>query len=377
MHTRVHFTASEFASATSRRRPGCVRVNFDATDAALKAKLTALGMHWSRVGQHFYFTVPAGKTPAECIDGLLAELSAAHASQQVASGLSPPPPDHGTSPHGTAQQADLDSYEHMLLAKRYSPQTIRNYKCAFAAFLAAIHPRAPQALARQDILDYLAQRKAQGPLSESYQNLLINAIQFYYAQVEGQASTVGQLPRPKRPDQLPQVLSKEEVKAMILTTTHAKHRCMIMLLYGGGLRLSEVLSLRPKDIDFGRMLIHVTDGKGKISRAITLSAWLSELLWTHIQDRPHQVWLFEGGQRHTPFSPRGLQQVVKHAAQRAGITRAVTPQMLRHSFATHLLEAGTDIRHIQDALGHVSSKTTEIYTHVARNKRPASPLDGL
>jgi integrase/recombinase XerD len=377
VQSRVQFTPFEFASTASQRRCDCLRVNFDHHDAALTARLTALGMRWSPEGPYFYFLVPAGTPPDEYMAALLAELAEGHLAQRMAAAALAPTPDLSASPHGTTQQADLDCYLHVLHAKGYRPQTIRNYKSAFAAFLAAMHPRAPQELSKQDILDYIAQRNAQVPLSESYQNLLINAIKFYYEQVEGQAATVGQLPRPKRPDQLPKVLSKEEVKAMILATPQAKHRCMIMLLYGGGLRLSEVLALRKADIDFERMLIHVVAEKGKNGRAITLSPWLSELLGAHLQEHPDQVWLFEGGQRHTAFSPRGLQQVVKHAAQRAGIARVVTPNMLRHSFATHLLEAGMDLRHVQDALGHVSSKTTKIYTHVARNKRPASPLDGL
>ena len=117
--------------------------------------------------------------------------------------------------------------------------------------------------------------------------------------------------------------------------------------------------------------------QGQKIRGITLSPCLSELLSACLQAHPDQSWLFEGEKKHEQYSPRSLQQVVKQAALRAGITRAVTPHMLRHIYAAHLLEAGTDIRYIQDALGRASIKTTEVYTHVARNRMPGSPLDDL
>ncbi len=375
MQPEVRFTPFEYTSSASQRSYSCLRVNFDYTDSDLKARLKSLGMRWAPEGKYFYLIVAEGKSSAEWETHLRSALiTSASASLEI---KATPSKSHLEEPIVTTQLAVLERFMQMLLIKRYSTHTAKNYRSAFTAFLEAIAPRIPSELSKQDILDYMKQRIDQGTLSESYQNLIINAIKFYYEQVEGQPRTVYQLPRPKRPDILPKVLSKEEMKSIITQTTNPKHRCMIMLLYGGGLRLSEVLSLRPEDINFERMVIHVIGGKGKKSRDVTLSPWLSELLSTHLGAGKEPIWLFEGEKKHEPYSPRSLQQVVKQAALRAGITRAVTPHMLRHSYATHLLEAGTDIRYIQDALGHASIKTTEIYTHVARNRKPASPLDDL
>ncbi len=376
MKPEIRFTPYDYSSAETGRSYSCLRANFSYADTHLKARLKALGMRWAAEAKFFFFIVPDGKTTAEWEKYLRTQLQQPAPSANAANEL----PDTSAIPVVAATLPDegvLDRYMQMLRVKRYSPQTIKNYRSAFVAFLETIQPRSPLQLEKQDILDYMLQRIDGEQVSESYQNLIINAIKFYYEQVEGQARTVYKLPRPKRPDILPKVLSKEEVKAMITETTNPKHRCMIMLLYGGGLRLSEVLALQPAHIDMERMIIHVIGGKGKKSRDITLSPWLSELIRTYLQDRPSRTWLFEGEKQNEPYSPRSLQMVVKQAAQRAGIVRAVTPHMLRHSYATHLLEAGTDIRYIQDALGHASIKTTEIYTHVARNRKPASPLDDL
>ena len=214
-------------------------------------------------------------------------------------------------------------------------------------------------------------------VSESYQNVIINAIKFYYEQVEDQPRQVYALPRPKPPKQNPKVLSKDEVKALIHHTENAKHRAMLMLAYGLGLRLNEVLALTPADIDAKRMALYVRSGKGKKDRDLPLTESLLLLLREQYRQFRPETYLFEGQTPGEQYSERSLQQVVKQAAERAGIRRPVTLHMLRHSYATHLLEAGTDIRIIQDLLGHSSIKTTEIYTHVAQNKRPISPLTEL
>lgn len=164
---------------------------------------------------------------------------------------------------------------------------------------------------------------------------------------------------------------------MLARTYNNKHNCMLMLLYGGGLRLSEVLELLPGEIDSGRMTIAIRCSKGKKDRIVPLPTRLLEPLREYFRQYRPMTWLFEGETPGERYSPRSLQQVVKQAAVRAGIIRTVTAHMLRHSYATHLLEDGIDIRYIQDVLGHNSIKTTERYTHVSLAHKPVSPLEGL
>ena len=226
------------------------------------------------------------------------------------------------------------------------------------------------------MLDYLAGRVAVG-ISEAYQNLLINAIKSYYEQVEGLPHQYYEVPRPKRPLQNPKLLAKEEVKVLLQGTYNLKHRAMLMLAYGLGLRLGEALALTPADIDAKRMALCVRGSKGKKDRNLPLPEMVLLLLREQFRQYRPTTFLFEVVQSGEPYSARSLQQVVKQAAERAGIRRPISLHMLRHSYATHLLEGGTDIRMIQDLLGHASIKTTEIYTHVAQRTRIASPLDDL
>lgn len=270
----------------------------------------------------------------------------------------------------------LTRYCQRIVLKRYSPQTLKNYRFAFQAFVQHHAPRVPLELTHQDVLDYMASRIGEG-ISEAYQNLIINAIKFYYEQVEGKPRQYYALPRPKRPDQNPHVLSKGEVKALLQHTENLKHRTMLMLAYGLGLRLSEVLALTPQDVDSKRMALYVRGGKGKKDRDLPLPESLLGILREQYRQYRPTTYLFEGQSPGERYSQRSLQLVVKQAAERVGIRRTVTLHMLRHSYATHLLEAGTDIRVIQDLLGHASIKTTEIYTHVAQHTRPASPIDDM
>ena len=279
-------------------------------------------------------------------------------------------------PPPTPHEALLSRYCQFIALKRYSPSTLKNYRSAFQLFLGHCGPRLPLAHSKQEVLDYLAGRVAAG-ISETYQNLLINAIKFYYEQVEGQPRQYYNLPRPKRPHTNPKVLAQEEVKVLLQGTENRKHRAMLMLAYGLGLRLSEVLALTPADIDGKRMALYVRGGKGKKDRDLPLPESLLLLLREQFLEFRPVTFIFEGQHPGEPYSARSLQMVVKQAAARAGIQRPISLHMLRHSYATHLMEAGTDTRIIQDLLGHSSIKTTEIYTHVAQRARPPSPLDSL
>ena len=214
--------------------------------------------------------------------------------------------------------------------------------------------------------------------SNSYINQSINAIKFYYEAVLGMPNRFYLVDRPRKEERLPSVLSKEQVSKMIHSTNNLKHRCIISLLYSAGLRIGELRALKIENIDSDRMLIHVKAAKGNKDRYTVLSKSILMLLRTYYTEYRPQIYMFEGPGRKL-YSETSIQKIVKRAALRAGIRKKVTAHTLRHSFATHLLEDGTDLRYIQSLLGHNSPKTTEIYTHVAVNsfKGIQSPLDSL
>ncbi len=347
----------------------CLRINFPYADQALKARLKALGMRWATQEKCFYFQLPVG-------------TSEAIFRQQIEHAFSPPEVSEENSAAplpawGAAQQALLQRYQQRLLVQRYSPNTAKSYAHAFQQFVTYAAPRLPLELDQAAIEAYLVSLIRERGISESYQNLIINAIKFYYERVEGRPRTYYTLPRPRHYDPLPKVLDKAEVQAMLSRTANLKHRCLLMLLYGGGLRLGEAIGLALDDVNFSRGSIHIRRGKGKKDREVPLPARLATLLREYLKQYAPLTFLFEGQTIGEPYSARSLQQVVKQAAAAAQIRRPVTAHMLRHSYATHLLEAGTDIRYIQEVLGHSSLKTTQVYTHVARQHKPTSPLDSL
>jgi len=212
-------------------------------------------------------------------------------------------------------------------------------------------------------------------VSPSTLNTAYSALKFYFGNIL-QRKFFFNIPRAKRDHQLPSVLSKEEIRKMIALTKNPKHNCMLCLLYGTGLRVGELVRLRMEDIDVFRGIIAVRHGKGAKDRFVMLPGNLKEILTKQSQIKKSSDFLFTNG-RGWRLTEATVQKVVKHAAERAGVNRDVSPHTLRHSFATHLLENGTDIRYIQELLGHAKLQTTQIYTHVAKNviEGIVSPLD--
>lgn len=259
-----------------------------------------------------------------------------------------------------------------LRIRNYSPRTIESYMY-YNRELLRFCEKDPREVSTEDIkdyLDYVARDKSASTVSVAY-----NAIQFYYKEIWRRSFFV-YLKHPKKEKRLPSVLSKDEVKDMIERTENPKHKCMIQFLYGTGLRVGELIRLRMREIDMNRNMIHVVQGKGAKDRYVMLPEALRDTMKRQARLKEPDSFLFtsyDGGH----LTEATVQKVVMEAAKRAGIGKSVSPHMLRHSFATHLLETGTDIRYIQELLGHAKLATTQIYTHVssASLTQVVSPLD--
>lgn len=274
----------------------------------------------------------------------------------------------------------LVDYERKLALQRYSKNTILNYKSAVKAFLQVAEKKfsSPNELGVIEIEKYVFWKINKHAVSHSYQRMIVASIDKFYQLVVGVELNLKHLYPSRKTHSLPKYLSLDEIKRMIDLTTNQKHKCIIKLLYGCGLRLSELLNLKITDINSGNMVVHIRNSKGNKDRVVMLSNLLLEDLRKYFLEYNPKEYLIEG-QGGGLYSEKSVQTVVKDAAVRAGIKKQVTPHMLRHSFATHLLENGTDIRYIQQLLGHSSIKTTEIYTHVTdvSKSKIKSPLDFL
>jgi site-specific recombinase XerD len=294
--------------------------------------------------------------------------------ERVKIGLKPKPRAYEIPNYRKCPDVMLEKLQMM----RYSANTIEVYKQSFEEFINYYNTKRIDDITEPEIIAYMRYLVQERGISASSQNQSVNAIKFYYEKVKGGARKFYQLERPLKETKLPTVLSVEEVQAMIHSTNNLKHRMMIMLCYSAGLRLSELLNVKPGDIDSDRMQIKIKGAKGKKDRYTLLSTKLLPLLRDYYQKYHPKEYLFEGEGGGT-YSERSMQTLVRDALQRAKITKHATVHTLRHSFATHLLENGTDLRYIQNLLGHSSSKTTEVYTHVTSKALSGikSPLDSL
>ncbi|MGB5437933.1 MAG: site-specific tyrosine recombinase/integron integrase [Maribacter sp.] len=268
-----------------------------------------------------------------------------------------------------------EEYLLKLELKRYANSTVRTYVSFFEMFINHYKDKELHAINESDIRVFL-QKLIHRNVSNSYLNQSINAIKFYYEVVLGMPNRFYEIERPRKESKLPTVISKEEVLSILEHTHNLKHRCIIKLLYGSGLRRSELINLKLVDVDSKRMLIRVEDSKGNKDRYTIISKTTLGDLRIYYKEWNPREYLFEG-QKGGKYSAVSVLKIVKEAAARARTKQTVTPHVLRHSFATHLLESGVDLRQIQVLLGHGSSKTTEIYTHVATNtfKNIKNPLD--
>ena len=271
----------------------------------------------------------------------------------------------------------LERFRKYLEHKRYSENTIRSYSEVLKQFLGRVRKQ-PNAITQQDLIDY-NQQLYRKQYSLSYQNQITSALKLFFSCVLNRHIVLEKMERPRRQYRLPSVLSKEEIGKLIGSTGNLKHRSMLSLAYGCGLRRSELLNLRPRDIDSNRGLLHIRMAKGNKDRVVPISERTIDMLRQYYKTYRPTTWLFEGQTKGSKYSERSIQQVLKHALRKSGIKKPATLHWLRHSYATHLLESGTQIRYIQELLGHKHSKTTEIYTHVSNTsiRKIKSPLDSL
>lgn len=275
-------------------------------------------------------------------------------------------------------EAAVLALEECLRLKRYSHRTIKAYKHSLRAFIRRYDDQKPSQITRKQINTYVHELVRDKHITESYQNQICCAIKMFYCEVVHQAEKVEGLVQAKKPQKIPQVLTESEVTRLLRAIDNLKHRTLIMLIYSAGLRLGEAIKLRLTDLQFEKHRIFIRDGKGKKDRCTIMAHKAETLLRDYLDIHRPVHWLFEGADGGA-YSERSVQSIFITAKERSGINPLATTHTLRHSFATHLLEKGMDLRNIQELLGHESTKTTEIYTHITKKSwdRIKSPLDDL
>ena len=270
-------------------------------------------------------------------------------------------------------------YLEKLEQKRYSPQTIKIYTSYFNDFQKHFSDKNLLDITTDETNTYILKLIKTKSISTSQQNQRINAIKFYYEKVLGKDRKVYKIDRANKAKILPTVLSKLEVKAIINSCTNKKHKCILSLIYSAGLRRSELVNLKLSDIDSTRGLVIIKNAKGNKDRVSLLSPLLVNELRDYYKNYKPKVYLFEGQEVGSKYSTTSVANILKQACTKTRIKKKISPHTLRHSFATHLLEQGTDLRYIQNLLGHSSSKTTEIYTHVSTQNisQIKNPIDDI
>jgi integrase/recombinase XerD len=276
---------------------------------------------------------------------------------------------------------ELRKFVEQLKLKAYSPSTIKTYRNEFLQLLQLLKTKPVNELTTDDLRRYFVYCLEKLKLTENTLHSRINAVKFYFEQVLRGEKFFWEIPRPKKRLTLPKVLSEREISRLFNGAVFLKHKAILFTAYSAGLRVSEIINLQWKHIDRQRGQILIEQAKGKKDRYVILSPILEDILIAYYRDcktKPVK-YVFESAVPGQPYSARSAQAVFQQAKQRAGIKKEVSFHSLRHSFATHLLEKGTDVRYIQELLGHFSIKTTTRYLHVAKEKLVVidSPLDSL
>jgi integrase/recombinase XerD len=274
---------------------------------------------------------------------------------------------------------EVKAFEDWMRNKRYSESTIKTYRESIGLFIRFLGNKPLGEIGNEDFEKFNKEYIIERAYSASFQNQIVNAVKLFFQNRQQRNLNIELIYRPKRPKTLPNVLSKEEVKAILEVHGNIKHRTMLSLIYACGLRRSELLNLKIQDVDSGRGFLMVKQAKGRKDRMVPLSDKIIALLREYYRYEKTVLYLFEGQKPGHPYSEKSLESVLKQALVKAKIKKPATLHWLRHSYATHLLESGTDLRYIQELLGHNSSRTTEIYTHVSTNslQKIKSPFDEL
>lgn len=274
-------------------------------------------------------------------------------------------------------QGALIRLEEKLRLQRYSFRTVKTYTSFFKQLLGFYPDRHPETLDKEALMKFLLHGVQVKKWGESTQNQAVNAVKCYYEKVLGQERTFYEL-RPKKRQLLPEVFSEQEVIDILKSVPKLKHKTILMLIYSAGLRIGESVNLRKVDIDLERRTVFIKAGKGKKDRYSIVSDKFVEILKRYLETYRPAYWLFEGPDGG-PYSTSSIRKIFRRAVEKAGANPYTTVHTLRHSFATHLLERGMDLRYIQVLLGHNSSETTEIYTHITQKAKEklCSPLDFL
>lgn len=266
-----------------------------------------------------------------------------------------------------------------LEVKRYSKNTIKTYSEALRVFITYDHKKPINELTNNDVQAFMSDYVLRQGLSFSYQNQFINAIKLYFKEVEKSTLELERLERPRRQMKLPNVLSKEEVRRLLESVGNMKHRTMLSLIYACGLRRRELLFLKPSDVLAERHQLRIEQSKNRKDRMIPISDKVIQMLRDYFLAYRPKVWLFEGMVKGEQYSEGSLQAVMREAVRKSGVNKEASLHWLRHSYATHLMETGTDTRYVQALLGHASIKTTQIYTHITQKsiENIRSPFDDL
>ena len=290
-----------------------------------------------------------------------------------------PKPVEKLSELDTDLKGKLLKFKYWMRNKRYAEGTIKTYIDAIQTFFRFFADKPIHKITNQDVIIFSNEYILANNYSVTFQNQVVNAVKLFYRTQQDKLIEPDNLIRPRKSYKLPNVLSKEEVKVILEAHGNIKHKVMLSLIYACGLRRSELIGLKLLDVDSKRKLLLIRNGKGAKDRIIPLSEKLINVLRDYYKAYRPQIWLFEGQKKGEQYSEGSLQQVFKQALEKARIKKPASLHWLRHSYATHLLEGGTDLRYIQTLLGHKSSKTTEIYTHVSEKSLSniTSPFDTL
>lgn len=277
------------------------------------------------------------------------------------------------------EEEAIKSFRRWMYHRRYSPLTMRTYTASLITFLKFIKPKVALEVGEEDIVYFVSEYILSNGMSYSYQNQTVSALKLFYGEVYKTKLDIEKLDRPRREHKLPNVLGRGEVESILKAPLNLKHRTMLVMIYGCGLRRGELLNLEHRHVDQERKLLIIKQAKGMKDRVVPLSDKMLARIREYREAYKPAVWLFEGQGKGNKYSEASLQEVFKQALKKSGIDKPATLHWLRHSFATHLLESGTDLRYIQELLGHRSSRTTEIYTHVSISsiQNIRSPYDEL